>query len=296
MKKLLLVAALAAIVGWWLTRPVTLGPEALPEHSVRLDNGERLFHAGGCASCHGSLEDGKPTRSALGGGLVMTSPVGRFHVPNISPDPEAGIGGWSDLDFVNAMRQGVSPGGRHYYPAFPYTSYARMTVTDLLDLKAYLDSLPADGNEVPHHELDFPWGLRRGIGLWKRLFLSDAPVVAVPVDDPVLNRGRYLVEGVGHCGECHTPRNAAWAMDRARWLEGGPNPDGDGKVPGITPARSSFAGWSAGDIAYYLESGVDPEFDVVGGSMADVQENLSRLPAEDREAIAAYLKALPARP
>ncbi len=296
MKKLLFVVLLAAVIGWWLTRPSTLGPDVLPERAVSLENGERVFHAGGCASCHGSLEAGKPTRRAMGGGLVMTSPIGRFHVPNISPDPEAGIGGWSDLDFVNAMQRGVSPDGRHYYPAFPYTSYARMAVADLVDLKAYLDSLPPDGNAVPDHELGFPWTLRRGIGFWKRLYLSADPVVAMPEDDAQLQRGRELVEGVGHCGECHTPRNALYAMDLSRWLEGGPNPDGEGKVPGITPARGAFADWSADDIAYYLESGVDPDFDVVGGSMVAVQENLSRLTAEDREAIAAYLKALPDRP
>jgi mono/diheme cytochrome c family protein len=292
-KKLLLIVVLAAMVGWWLSRPDPLGADALPDHVVSLENGERLFNAGGCASCHGSLDQGKPVRDVMGGGLVMASPVGRFNVPNISSDPVKGIGGWSDLDFVNAMRRGLSPEGRHYYPAFPYASYAHMTVTDLLDLKAYLDELPADGNSVPGHELGFPWSVRRGIGWWKRLYLSAEPVVPVPADDPVLARGRYLGEGVGHCGECHTPRNVAQAMDRSRWLTGGPNPDGEGKVPGLTPARKGFAGWSEGDIAYYLESGVDPEFDVVGGSMVAVQENMSRLPAEDRAAIAAYLKALP---
>ncbi len=292
MKKLLIVAIVLAALAWWLTGPNGLAPSVVPEHAPDLANGERLFHAGGCASCHGGLQDGKPQRDVMAGGLVMESPIGAFHVPNISPDPEHGIGGWSDLDFLNAMQRGLAPDGSHYYPAFPYTSYARMSIPDLLDMKAYLDQLPPSTNVVAAHELGFPFSLRRGLGLWKRLFLDASPVVAVPADDEQLARGRYLVEGPGHCGECHTPRNAAQAMDRGRWLTGAPNPDGEGRVPGITPVRASFADWTADDIAYYLEAGVDPDFDVVGGTMAAVQENMSRLPAEDREAIAAYLKAL----
>lgn len=294
MKKWLVLVAVLGIVGWWLTRPVGLSAADLPEYEPDLANGERVFHAGGCASCHGRLEDGKLQKDVMAGGLEMSSPVGTFRVPNISPDPEHGIGDWSALDFVNAMQHGISPDGRHYYPAFPYTSYARMTTEDVLDLKAWLDTLPASGNVVAGHDLGLPWSLSRGIGLWKRLYLDDAPVLPMPGDDPQLQRGRYLVEGPGHCGECHTPRNAAQAMDTQRWLAGAPNPEGEGRIPGLTPARASFAEWSADDIAYYLEAGVDPEFDVVGGSMASVQDNLSRLPAADRAAIAAYLKALPA--
>jgi mono/diheme cytochrome c family protein len=292
MKRLLIVAIVLAALGWWLTGPNGLPASVVPEHVPDLVNGERLFHAGGCASCHGRVEDGKPRRDVMAGGLVMRSPVGAFHVPNISSDTVHGIGAWSELDFLNAMQRGLAPDGSHYYPAFPYTSYARMNVPDLLDLKAYLDQLPASPNTVPEHELDFPFGLRRGLGLWKRLFLDESPVVIVPADDELLRRGRYLVEGAGHCGECHTPRNAAQAMDPDRWLIGGANPEGEGRVPGLTPARESFADWTAEDIAYYLEAGVDPDFDVVGGTMAAVQDNMSRLPAEDREAIAAYLKAL----
>lgn len=292
MKKLLVIVVLLAALGWWITGPNGLSADAVPEHAPDLANGERLFHAGGCASCHGRLEDGKPRRDVMAGGLVMHSPVGAFHVPNISSDPQHGIGAWSDLDFLNAMQRGLAPDGRHYYPAFPYTSYARMSAPDLLDLKAYLDQLPAAPDGVADHELGFPFNVRRGLGLWKRLFLDDAPVVPVPAGNAQLERGRYLVEGPGHCGECHTPRNAAQAPDLGRWLTGAPNPDGEGRVPGLTPARESFAAWSADDIAYYLEAGVDPDFDVVGGTMASVQENMSRLPPADREAIAAYLKSL----
>lgn len=294
MKKLLLALAILALAGWWLSRPLTLDSSEVPEHQADLANGELLFNAGGCASCHGRVVDGKPQRDVLAGGLEMHSPVGVFRAPNITPDPEAGIGNWSDLDFLNAMQRGVSPQGKHYYPAFPYTSYTRMSRTDLLDLKAYLDQMPADPNAAGPNELAFPFNIRRGIGIWKRLYLNGDWVIEVPGDDELLERGRYLVEGPGHCGECHTPRNFAQALDTSRWLAGAPNPDGEGQVPNITPGRQSFADWSADDIAYYLAAGVDPEFDVVGGSMVAVQENMSRLSGKDRDAIAAYLKALPA--
>ncbi len=294
MKKLLLALVALALLGWWITSPQVLGPTDIPDHVADKANGERIFNAGGCASCHGRIVDGKPQRDVMAGGLEMHSPVGVFRVPNISPHPDQGIGGWSNLDFLNAMQRGVSPGGKHYYPAFPYTAYIRMNVTDLLDLKAFLDQMPADPNPVGPNELAFPFNIRRGIGLWKRLYLNGDWVTAVSGEDEQLVLGRYLVEGPGHCGECHTPRNFAQALQGTRWLAGAPNPDGEGKVPNITPGRSSFASWSADDIAYYLESGVDPEFDVVGGTMVAVQGNMSRLTSEDRDAIAAYLKALPA--
>jgi mono/diheme cytochrome c family protein len=163
-----------------------------------------------------------------------------------------------------------------------------MTRTDLLDLKAWLDRMPPVAGRSGAHELSFPYTLRRGIGAWKRLFLDDSPVRAVPEDDPVLVLGRYLAEGPGHCGECHTPRSITLALDRSRWFQGAATADGEGRVPGISPG--DLEGWSADDLVYYFETGVDPDYDVVGGHMVSVQENLARLPAADREAIAAYLK------
>ena len=225
----------------------------------------------------------------------MTTEFGTFHVPNISPDPASGIGGWPTLDFVNAMMRGVSPRGDHYYPAFPYTSYARMKVEDVIDLKAYIDSLEPLSKVVGTHELEFPWNLRRGIGLWKLRYFSQEPVYATNSNDLVTERGRYLVEGAGHCSECHTPRDGFGGLLTSHWLAGGPNPDGEGSVPNITPHPDGLESWSLSDIAYYLESGFTPDFDIVGGSMVDVQENLALLPATDREAIAAYLKSIPAR-
>jgi mono/diheme cytochrome c family protein len=272
-----------AAAGVWLTRPQRIEPSALPAHEPDPVNGERLFFAGGCASCHGDR---------LEGGLELVTAFGTFRVPNISPEPGAGIGGWGDLDFINAMKSGVSPNGRHYYPAFPYTSYARMDLADLLDLKAWLDSYEPVGTAVPGHEIGFPWNIRRGIGLWKRLYLSADPVLGVPDGDARLQRGRYLVEAVGHCAECHTPRNRLGGLRMEQWLAGGPQPDGEGRVPNITPHTDGLADWSERDIVRYLKSGFTPDYDTVGGSMAAVQENLARLPDRDREAIAAYLLAV----
>ena len=235
----------AALLFWLLTRPVLLSPGDLPDHEADPVNGELVFYAGGCASCHG---DG------LGGGLEMNSEFGTFRVPNISPDRVSGIGDWLTLDFVNAMMRGVSPDGGHYYPAFPYTSYSRMKVRDVIDLKTYIDSLAPVSNNVAAHELHFPWNLRRGIGLWKRRYLVQGPVLVVNSDDPSFARGRYLVEGPGHCGECHTPRDRFGGLITTQWLAGGPNPDGEGKVPDITPHADGLESWTKKDIAYYLES------------------------------------------
>lgn len=274
-----------AIAFAWLTRPQSLRLADLPARTPSPANGERVFHAGGCAACHGER---------LAGGLEFETPYGTFRAPNISPDAATGIGGWSTLEFVNAVVRGVAPDGRHYYPAFPYPSYVRMDLGDVIDLKAYIDTRePVSAPSAPH-ELGFPWNLRRGIGLWKRRYVDPDPVVAVDPADIVLARGRYLVEAVGHCGECHTPRDRLGGPDTSRWLGGGPSPEGEGRVPNITPGAAELGSWSARDIAYYLESGFTPDFDTVGGSMVKVQENVSRLPADDLAAIAAYLQAIPA--
>jgi len=287
------LVALAAILLLFLTRPSGLPSAIFPAHVQDVSNGELLFHAGGCASCHSSADaDSEPT--VLGGGLALETPFGTFRVPNISPDPDHGIGEWTLSDFITAMRLGSSPDGRHYYPSFPYASYSRMSFEDMMDLKSYLDTLPRAQNRNESHELKFPWNIRAGIGLWKLLNLDPSAVISMPPENSLLSRGRYLVEGPGHCGECHTPRNWSGGLNNGRWLAGAPNPDGEGKVPNITPGAKGFADWSQDDIAYYLESGFTPDFDTVGSSMVEVQENMAQLPAEDRAAIAAYLKNIPA--
>jgi len=290
-----LVAALLA--AWWITEPRPLAPTDLPEHVPDLSAGERVFWTGGCASCHASPVKGKRAKGEakflLGGGLELDTPYGVFRVPNISSHDEDGIGRWSMLEFVNAMQRGVSPDKRHYYPSFPYTSYARMAVEDVMDLRVYLDTLPSVSGGIADHTLDFPWSVRRGIGAWKRRYLESDWTVRLESSDATVKRGRELVEGAGHCGECHTSRDRFGGVLKERWLGGAPNPDGRGRIPDITPGGKNTAGWSAGDIAYYLESGFTPEYDTVGGSMVAVQENMAMLPKADREAIAAYLKAIP---
>ena len=296
--RLIVGAGLLSLAGfgafWLLTAPRGLSEAelaALPEGDPA--RGETVFWAGGCASCHAARGATGEALLALGGGLELATPFGTFVAPNISSDPEDGIGSWSTGDLANAMLRGISPEGAHYYPAFPYASYARMEPGDVADLRAYLATLPAVAGKAADHRLAFPYSLRRGIGLWQLAFLSSDPVVAVDEADQELVRGRYLVEGPGHCGECHTPRNFAGGLETGRWLAGGPNPEGEGRIPDITPG-GELGEWSVGDIAYYLETGFTPEFDSVGGSMAAVQRNMSMLPASDREAIAGYLKVVPA--
>ena len=291
----LLVAT--ALLAWWITEPQTLAAGDLPDHIPDPTAGETVFWAGGCASCHARPINGKRAQGAdkllLGGGLELDTPYGVFRVPNISSDTDDGIGAWSMIDFVNAMQRGVAPDGRHYYPSFPYTSYAKMAVEDIMNLRAYLAKLPAVQGSTGDHTLGFPWNVRRGIGAWKWRYLDANWIVDVEIQNATLARGRELVEGAGHCGECHTPRDRFGGMISGRWLGGASNPEGRGRIPDITPSGKNTADWSAGDIAYYLESGFTPDFDTVGGSMVAVQENMAMLPNADREAVAAYLKAIP---
>jgi mono/diheme cytochrome c family protein len=291
---LALLGGLGGVAFWFLTAPRPLPAAelaAIPAGDPA--RGETMFWAGGCASCHAAPRAQGEERLRLGGGLELATDFGTFVAPNISMDPTDGIGGWTAADFQSAMRAGLSPDGRHYYPAFPYASYIRMRPEDVADLWAFWQTLPAVPGAAPDHRLAFPYSLRRGIGLWKRAFLDPAPVVAVDEADPVLLRGRYLVEGPGHCGECHTPRNFGGAMERANWLAGAPAAEGDGRVPNITGGAGGIGDWSAADIAYYLESGFTPDYDSVGGTMASVQRNMAMLESSDRDAIAAYLKVVP---
>ena len=289
------LAGIVAGAGWILSAPVGLDAATVAGlgagDAVR---GKRIFNAGGCTSCHARPKAEGDARLELVGGVELKTGFGTFVAPNISQDRQDGIGAWSLEDFANAMMRGVSPSGEHLYPAFPYTSYARMKPSDVADLYAYLKTLPAVPGKAAAHSLSFPFTIRRGIGLWKRLYLDSNPVVALAADAPAaVVAGRYLVEGPGHCGECHTPRDVSGGPDKTQWLAGAVAAEGGGIVPNITPGKGSFAGWSAADIANYLETGFTPEFDSVGGSMADVQKNMAQLTTEDRAAIAAYLKAIP---
>jgi mono/diheme cytochrome c family protein len=265
-------------------------PGALPSHTVipqgDADRGELVFAAGGCASCH--VRRGE-NPLILAGGDALKTPFGVFYAPNISPDPEHGIGGWSPLHFANAMLHGRSPQGAAYYPAFPYTSYAKMDLQEISDLFAYVQTLPESDVRSRKHDLQFPANHRWAVGLWNRLYLSSEPVISVAGAE--LERGRHLAEGATHCAECHTPRDALGGLDTDQWMTGAENPSGPGRIPGLTPAQLN---WSAEDIAYYLETGFTPDFDVAGGQMARVVANTAKLSHADRQAIATYIKALPA--
>jgi mono/diheme cytochrome c family protein len=290
---IVVLAIACAALAWFLTAPDPLSAAQVPAHAPDLANGERIFYAGGCTSCHAAPDAEGDDKLKLGGGRELKTDFGVFRVPNISPNPESGIGGWSTLDFVNAMMRGVSPGGAHYYPAFPYPSYVRMKIEDVIDLKAFIDTLPPVANLVPGHELGFPYNVRRAVGVWKRLYLSPAPVLALSDAADSVRRGQYLVEGPGHCGECHTSRDALGGLKPELWLAGAPNPEGRGAIPNITPEGLT---WSEGEIVDALKTGFKPDFDTLGGSMVLVQQNLAHLPDEDLQAIAAYLKAVPPLP
>lgn len=294
MRRLLGLVAVLAVIGagaaWWLARPRPLPAAAFAGLTGDPVRGERVFWAAGCAGCHAAEGATGEARLVLAGGRRFASDFGVFVAPNVSPDPTHGIGGWTLAEFGNALLRGVSPGGAHYYPAFPYTAYLRMTPGDVADLKAFMDLLPPSAEPSRPHELGFPFAIRQAVGLWKLLYLDPAWVITGPLT-PEEERGRYLAEALAHCGECHTPRDALGGLDRGRWLAGAPNPAGQGTIPNITPARLT---WSAGEIAAYLETGFTPDFDTAGGSMAEVIQSLARLPPEDRAAIAAYLKRVPA--
>ncbi len=292
-----MLGALGAAAFWFLTIPNRLGADELAQLGTGdAKRGERIFWAGGCTSCHARAKSEGPARLELAGGLQLSTPFGTFVAPNISSDAKDGIGSWSVEDFANAMMRGVSPDGAHLYPAFPYASYARMKPQDIADLHAFLKTVPPVAGKAADHRLAFPFNIRRGLGLWKLLYLGGDPVVALPADAPEpVKLGQYLVEGPSHCGECHTPRDFAGGVKKGEWLAGAVAAEGDGIVPNITSGEGGIS-WSESEIADFLETGFTPDFDSVGGSMVEVQKNMAQLSDEDRQAIAAYLKAVPPHP
>ena len=290
---LLILGLAGGALFYALSMPSVAVSGTLPPRAADLSNGETMFNAGGCASCHATpkQEDGK----RLGGGLALNTPFGRFYVPNLSTDATHGIGAWSEEAFVNAMLRGVGRNGEHLYPAFPYTSYQRMTLDDVRDLFAFLRTLPAEATANQPHELPFPFNVRRGLGLWKRIYLDGKMFVPDPDRSALLNRGAYLVEGPAHCAECHSGRDLLGGIIAEQRFAGGADAEGKGWVPNITPGENGIAAWSEKDIAYLLETGTTPDYDSVGSNMADVVINTGKLPAQDRDAMAAYLKSLPPR-
>jgi mono/diheme cytochrome c family protein len=294
LRKLVILVAILAVIGaavfWIITMPASVSASALPAYTPNLENGKTMFYAGGCASCHATPKQEDKTR--LGGGLGLKSPFGTFFTPNISPDRNDGIGAWSEANFVTAMWKGTSPSGEHYYPAFPYTSYQRMRLDDVRDLFAYLKTLPPVQGKVRDHDLPIYFKFRRMLGGWKFLFLDGQQFKPDPSKSAQWNRGAYLVNGPGHCVECHSPRNVLGAIIAGQRFAGGPDPEGgDGWVPNITQA--GIGDYSERDIERVLETGDMPNGDSVGGVMTSVVANTSQLPAADRAAIATYVKSLP---
>jgi mono/diheme cytochrome c family protein len=279
----------AAAVLWVVTTPAIVAASSLAPHVANRDNGRTMFLAGGCASCHAPNQE---DRTRLAGGVALKSPFGTFYSPNISSDPADGIGNWTEADFITAMWKGTSPAGQHYYPSFPYTSYQRMNEADVRDLFSYLKTLPAVQGKARGHDLPFPFNVRRGLGLWKFLFLDSRRFAADPAKSAQWNRGAYLVNGPGHCAECHSPRNRLGAIIADERFAGGPDPEGsDGQIPNITQA--GIGDYSVPDLVQVLASGDLPNGDSVGGAMRAVVRNTSELSAEDRAAMAAYVKSLP---
>lgn len=292
-KKLIALAGAALVLGlvafWFLTVPQMVAAGALSPRTPNLANGKTMFTAGGCSSCHAVPKQRETTR--LGGGLALRSPFGTFYVPNISSDPKDGIGVWTEAQFITALNKGTSPAGDHYFPAFPYTSYQRMSFDDLRDLFAYLKTLPAVQGRVRGHDLPFPLNIRRTLGIWKLLFLDGEPFKPDPSKSSNWNRGAYLVNGAGHCAECHSTRNILGAVITSLRFAGGPSPDGQGGVPNITEFK--LKDWSVSDIAETLTTGMTPDADRVGGGMVEVVRNTSQLTEADRMAMATYIKSLP---
>src|ERR1700726_1766825 len=285
----LLLGAAAIAVYWWLTAPPTKLAVTASADTPDLANGLTTFNAGGCSSCH--AVPGQPDRTRLGGGLAIPSPFGTFYAPNISPDPVDGIGRWTEAEFVDAVTKGISPAGFHYFPAFPYPSYQHAKVEDVRDLFAYLKTLAAVSGKVRDHDVPFPFNVRRNIGIWKLLFMDGKPFMPDAAHSAQWNRGAYLVNGLGHCAECHSPRNFLGGIITAQRFAGGPNPEGEGWVPNITP--KGIGEWSVKDIDYFLKSGQTPDGDSAGGSMVRVIRNTSQLSEADQAAIADYVKSLP---
>ncbi len=256
--------------------------------AANAERGQYLTNAGGCIACH--TADKGPD---FGGGRPLVSPFGTFYSPNITSNPKHGIGDWSDKEFLAAFQQGINPDGEHYYPAFPYPAYTGLSDTDLLDIKAYLDSLPALGTPNKDHELVWYASWRMPVMFWKWLYFSDARFQPEPSKDEQWNRGAYLVRHLGHCGECHTPRNELGGLNSELELAGAPG-FGDAKAaPNLTPHEDGLKSWRRNDLSLFLEIGMLPNGDFAGGEMSTVvDENTALLSEGDRSAIIEYIRQL----
>ncbi|MDB3930328.1 cytochrome c [Paracoccaceae bacterium] len=264
-----------------MTEPKSYKPIEYSLKNSDLTNGEYIYLAAGCSSCH--ITQGSKNKLILAGGQKFETPFGRFIAPNISNSVKYGIGSWEFIDFYNALKLGQSPEGQHYYPAFPYTSYSKMKDQDIKDLWTFWKTLPSSETPNKDHELPILFDIRRNIGVWKKLYVSEE-FVSEKVD-----RAAYIVEALAHCAECHTPRNLLGALKKNNWFQGAQDPSGKGRIPSI---KTKDLRWTKEEIVEYLNSGFTPDYDVVGGKMASVVENISQLSLSDKELIAEYLLRL----
>ena len=249
--------------------------------------GAYLVRAAGCMGCH---TESKKDAVPFAGGRSLATPFGTFYGPNITPHPQAGIGRWSEEDFVRALQRGRRPDGANYYPAFPYPSFAKIAREDLRDMWAYLKTLPASSRANQPHALRFPYGWRFGVTVWKWLYFRPGVFAGIPGATPAVNRGAYLVQALAHCGECHTPRNALGAPLSGRFLAGGRGVDGK-NVPNLTPAGLEL--WTDAELEHLFLTGETRDDDTVSEAMEEVVRNTtSQLSAEDRAAMIAYLRSL----
>ncbi len=254
--------------------------------------GAYLAKAAGCVGCHTEAKEGA---TPYAGGRALKTPFGTFYGPNITPHPSAGIGRWSEADFARALRQGVRPDGAHYFPAFPYPSFTLITDADVRDLWAFLRTLPPSARANREHDLRFPFGWRFLVAVWKWLFFTPGPFVPDPANSTIVNRGAYLVEALGHCGECHTARNFLGGLRRDRTLGGAAKGPAGDRVPNLTP--TTLKKWSDGELADFLKTGFTPDGDVVAETMGEVIRNTTaELLPSDLAALIAYLRALPPVP
>ena len=284
MSRIFVVILLAAVgVAAWLFSPAFL-PASVPEQALAtdeatLERGRYLVNAGGCISCHEGEAGG------LSGGMAIESPFGVFYASNITPDTATGTGGWSGADYVRAIKHGRSPEGSFYFPAFPYRSYAQVTDEDALAIASWLAAQPAVANPVPEHDIP-GWIARWQLAPWNSLANLGEPE-PVSYEDAQVARGAYLARNLGHCGECHTPRNTLGISDYSSEFAGGDMPDGH--VPAIN--TEALSGWSEDDLALFLFLGLLPDGEYVGGKMEPVIEhNTGQLTDEDRMAMAVFFK------
>ncbi len=248
--------------------------------------GEYLAKAGGCLGCH---TDDKKGSVPYAGGRALKTPFGTFFGPNITPHQLAGIGRWSEADFMRALRHGRRPDGANYFPAFPYPSFTNVTDNDLRDLWAYLRTLPASSRPSREHDLSFFFGWRFLVTIWKWFFFTPGPFVSIQGISDIVNRGSYLVRALGHCGECHTPRNFLGGPKRSRFLAG------DRDLPNLTP--TGLKKWSDKELKDFLVTGLTPDGEVPAEAMGEVISNTtSQLTPQDLAALIAYLRSLPPLP